>query len=213
MVSTAARRRKPAEDSRDRVLRAAAAEFAARGYAGANVDRIARSARLNKAMIYYHFGSKAALYRAIIADMFGAVEARVREVATTAASPDAKLRAFVDTIAAEAEARPHFPPIWLREVAEGGPHVDTSTLRYARGVIETLAAIIDEGCAAGMFVPVNPVLAHGGIIAPLMFFIAIGRLRGKLERAGVRGVEELSRDVIVTHIQRVALAILQGRIS
>ena len=213
MVSTGARRRKRPEDSRDRVFRAAAAEFAARGYAGANVDRIARSARLNKAMIYYHFGSKAALYRAIIADMFGAVEARVRGVVASSGSPEAKLLAFVDTIAAEAEARPHFPPIWLREVAEGGAHVDTPTLRHARGVVETLAAIIDEGCAAGVFVRANPVLVHGGIIAPLMFFIAIGRLRGKLERAGVRGAGEMSRDAIVAHIQRVALAILQGRIS
>ncbi|HXT27923.1 MAG TPA: helix-turn-helix domain-containing protein, partial [Vicinamibacterales bacterium] len=52
--------------SRDRVFAAAAAEFAARGYAGANVDRIARAARLNKAMIYYHFKSKGDLYREIL---------------------------------------------------------------------------------------------------------------------------------------------------
>ncbi|HEV3484574.1 MAG TPA: TetR/AcrR family transcriptional regulator, partial [Vicinamibacterales bacterium] len=59
--------------SRDRLLAAAAAEFAARGFAGANVDRIARAARVNKAMIYYHFKSKAALYREILQDMFEAV--------------------------------------------------------------------------------------------------------------------------------------------
>ena len=47
--------------SRQRLLTAAAAEFAARGFAGASVDRIARAARVNKAMIYYHFRSKAAL--------------------------------------------------------------------------------------------------------------------------------------------------------
>ena len=41
--------------SRQRLLTAAAAEFAARGFAGASVDRIARAARVNKAMIYYHF--------------------------------------------------------------------------------------------------------------------------------------------------------------
>ena len=63
--------------SRARVFAAAAAEFAARGYAGANMDRIARTARLNKAMIYYHFPSKAALYRAILRDMFDAVRARL----------------------------------------------------------------------------------------------------------------------------------------
>src|SRR5438093_3378300 len=107
-------------DSRRRLFEAAAAEFAARGYAGANVDRIARAARLNKAMIYYHYKSKAALYREILRDMFEAVRTRVTAVAASVAAPEDKIRAYVDAIAAEAEARPHFPPIWLRELAEGG---------------------------------------------------------------------------------------------
>src|SRR6266511_1960708 len=101
--------------SRDRVFAAAAAEFAARGYAGANVDRIARAARLNKAMIYYHFKSKAALYREILRDMFGAVGAAVADVETSADTPQNKIRRYVEAIAAAAEARPHFPPIWIRE--------------------------------------------------------------------------------------------------
>ena len=74
--------------SRDRVFAAAAAEFAARGYAGANMDRIARAARLNKAMIYYHFKSKAALYREILRDMFEAVRTAVAEVARSEATPE-----------------------------------------------------------------------------------------------------------------------------
>src|SRR6185295_3043750 len=81
--------------SRARLLTAAAAEFAARGYAGASVDRIARAARLNKAMIYYHFQSKDALYREILRDMFGAVRIRVGSVAASQASPEDKIRAYI----------------------------------------------------------------------------------------------------------------------
>ena len=204
--------RRPAPDSRDRVFRAAAAEFAARGYAGANVDRIARGARLNKAMIYYHFGSKAALYRAILADMFGAVEARVRGVAAGPGAPEDKLRGFVEAIGAEAEARPHFPAIWLREIAEGGEHVDTATLRYAGAVVQVLVGIIDEGRAAGVFQPTTPLLLHGSIIAPLMFFIATERVRRKFEKAGVQGAV-IPRETVVAYVQRLALAVVQGRIS
>ena len=68
----------PAPGSRDRLFAAAAAEFAARGFAGANVDRIARAAGVNKAMIYYHFHSKAALYQEILPEMFHAVGERIR---------------------------------------------------------------------------------------------------------------------------------------
>jgi len=94
-----ARPRSPALVSRDRVFAAAAAEFAARGYAGANMDRIARAAHLNKAMIYYHFKSKAALYREILRDMFGAVRARVDAVAASPDSPDAKIRRYIEALA------------------------------------------------------------------------------------------------------------------
>src|SRR5512132_2946075 len=85
--------------SRQRLLTAAAAEFAARGFAGASVDRIARAARVNKAMIYYHFGSKAALYREILRDMFEAVAVGVATVAQATADPAEKVRGFVNAIA------------------------------------------------------------------------------------------------------------------
>src|SRR5213595_1824132 len=168
--------------SRARVFAAAAAEFAARGYAGANVDRIARAARLNKAMIYYHFKSKAALYREILHDMFGAARARILEVSASDSSPDDKIRDYIAAFAAEAEARPHFPPIWLREIAEGGEHIDAATVRYARDVLTALGAIIEDGTRRGAFQPVPPLVLHAGIIAPLMFFFASARARRRLTR-------------------------------
>ena len=199
--------------SRERVFAAAAAEFAARGYAGANVDRIARAARLNKAMIYYHFENKAALYREILRDMFGAVRAAVAQVAASGEAPDAKIRHYVDAIARAAEARPHFPPIWLRELAEGGEHVDAATIEYVRDVLAALGAIVAEGCRRGVFHPVNPMVLQGGIIAPLMFFLASARLRQKIERAAPAARLTLSRDEMIAHIQRLTLAQLEGQIS
>ena len=199
--------------SRDRVFAAAAAEFAARGYAGANMDRIARAARLNKAMIYYHFKSKAALYRAILRDMFGAVRARISVVAASGESPEDKIRLYIEALAAEAEARPHFPPIWLREIAEGAEHVDAATLAYVRDVLAALGGIIAEGVRLGRFQPAHPLLVQGGIIAPLMFFLATAPLRQKIGRIAIPGVPAVSRDMVVANIQRLTLAQLEGKIT
>jgi TetR/AcrR family transcriptional regulator len=199
--------------SRQRVFTAAAAEFAARGYAGANMDRIARAARLNKAMIYYHFKSKAALYREILRDMFDAVRTSVGAVARSDATPEDKIRGYVEAIATAAEARPHFPPIWLRELAEGGEHVDAATLRYVGDVLAALGGIIAEGRRAGRFCATNPLLVQGGIIAPLMFFLASTRTRQKIERTLASGGSAISRDIVVKHIQRLTLAQLEGKIS
>ena len=208
----AARRRVAAGDSRDRVFAAAAAEFASRGFAGANMDRIARAARLNKAMIYYHFAGKTALYRAILSDMFGAVRAAVLAVAASDRAPDDKIRDYVAAIAREAEARPHFPPIWLREIAEGGTHVDEATLGYLRDVLGALGRIIAEGTRAGRFQPLPAFMVQAGIIAPLMVFFATSRLREKIARLTQADVTGVSREAVVAHIQRVTLAQLEGKI-
>ncbi len=47
-----------------RILSAATREFAAKGFAGARVDAIARRARINKRMLYHYFGDKKALFKA-----------------------------------------------------------------------------------------------------------------------------------------------------
>lgn len=51
-----------------RILDAAAEEFAARGIAGARVDRIIAIAKTNKAQLYAYFGSKESLFDAVMGD-------------------------------------------------------------------------------------------------------------------------------------------------
>jgi len=58
-----------ADATKRRLVDAATQEFAAYGIAGARVDRIAATARSNKAQIYHYFGSKDALFDAAFADM------------------------------------------------------------------------------------------------------------------------------------------------
>jgi TetR/AcrR family transcriptional regulator len=52
--------------SRERILSAALKEFAAKGFAGARVDVIARRAEINKRMLYHYFGDKETLFKAVL---------------------------------------------------------------------------------------------------------------------------------------------------
>jgi AcrR family transcriptional regulator len=54
------------EATRRRILAAALEEFSAKGIAGARVDAIADRADVNKAMLYYYFGSKDGLFREVL---------------------------------------------------------------------------------------------------------------------------------------------------
>src|SRR6476646_3657793 len=100
--------------TRDRLIAAAAKEFAARGFDGAKVDRIAARARVNKAMLYYHFRHKAALYREVLRDVFGAAAEAVEAARDRGGDPERQLSAFIAAVAGSAVTRPHFPSIWLR---------------------------------------------------------------------------------------------------
>ena len=121
-------------DSRADAFHAAAHEFAERGFEAAGVDRIAAKARVNKAMLYYHFGSKLGLYVEVLRDMFRAVGVRARAIADGPGSAEAKFDTWITTIVEEAAARPWFPPIMLREIASGGPHLDPETVGLMNAV-------------------------------------------------------------------------------
>jgi AcrR family transcriptional regulator len=57
--------------TRGRILSAALKEFAAKGFAGARVDEIARRAAINKRMLYHYFGGKKELFRAVLRRKIG----------------------------------------------------------------------------------------------------------------------------------------------
>lgn len=70
------------ERTRQRILAAALAEFAGKGYAGARMDHIAIRAGVNKRLLYHYFGNKSDLYQEIL-------RRKVAEkTATVLAAPD-----------------------------------------------------------------------------------------------------------------------------
>ena len=84
MKTTSVRTRElRADQTQKRILRAAVQEFSTHGLSGARTDRIAESAKVNKALLYYYFKSKQGLYAAAV----GAVSARVVETAMAEFDP------------------------------------------------------------------------------------------------------------------------------
>lgn len=205
MVSQSGR---PRLDTRARLLAAAAAEFAARGFDGAKVDRIAARARINKAMLYYHFGSKADLYREILRATFAGVGAAVAEVRARGGPPERQIQGLVDAVVREAATRPHFPAIWLREMAEGGRHLDNETMAGVQLVLETLARILADGRRAGRFGPAHPFVTHLCIVAPILFFAASGPLRERVGRLLPQAPVLPPLDEVAAHVTQATLAAL-----
>lgn len=192
--------KRAAPDSRATILRAAALEFAERGYDAARVDRIAARARLNKAMLYYHFGSKQALYVDVLREVFGTVGARARAIADGPGVAPAKLDVWITTIVEEAAARPWFPPIMLRELASGAPHLDPETFVLMNAVFAAVRDVIVQGQREGSFRDADPLLTHMTIMPAVLIFFARQRVlaTGRVQKdlAAARTV-----DAFVRHMQ------------
>lgn len=193
---------RPPRVSPDRILAAAAAEFAARGFAGARVDRIARAARVNKAMLYYHFGNKKTLYRTLLRQMFARAADRLAPIAAADLPPADKLARLVAALADHIREHPHLPQVMLREIVEGATRLDRETLAALVAIPRIVAGVVGEGVRQEAFRPVPPIFAYLTILAPLVvFFSGQPVLRGVTD-LGLMEIGETSPDLFVDYLQQ-----------
>jgi len=191
-------------DTRAAIFQAASLAFSSRGFDGVGVDDIAAQARVNKAMIYYHFADKLALYRAVVGDMLGTLAATATEIAESDASPTEKLNRFIANFVRQANSRPWFPTMMLREIAEGAPHLDLDTFALMKGVFMAFGRILADGAAAGTFRPVHPILAYTSVVGPLLMNAARERMAAQPGRSDLPMFVEISHSDLIAHIQLTA---------
>ena len=87
---------------RERILSAAATEFAGHGFAGARVDRIAAAAGVNKQLLFHYFGSKGGLHQAALKSLLE----RPAPPAPASKAPVEHLRDLAAQLAATTESHP-----------------------------------------------------------------------------------------------------------
>ena len=134
-----ARRAEHAADTRESLLTAARAQFAAHGFDGTGTEQIVAEARVTRGALYHHFRDKADLFRAVMAQAAGDVATRLidEQLAADAESPLAEIRegvsAFLDVCVGGD---------FQRIVLVDGPRVlgtdawDDLVERYGRSILE-----------------------------------------------------------------------------
>src|SRR5271155_3376486 len=85
------------EESRAAILQAAVAEFSEHGIAGARTDAIALAAHVNKALLYYYFKDKDALYEAVLDHVFSGMHERLMPVLDSKLPPRRKMLGYLGT--------------------------------------------------------------------------------------------------------------------
>jgi TetR/AcrR family transcriptional regulator len=162
------------EQSRGAILQAAIQEFAQEGVAGARTDAIARAAKVNKALLYYYFKDKEALYGAVLDQVFGGLIACVGEVLSRDLPPGEKILAYAGAHFDYVASHPMYPRIVQGEMMGAGRgrtnHLERIAKKYFHPLFGRLAEVLKTGQAAGEFRPVDPLHFVPSMIAVIVFY-------------------------------------------
>ncbi len=166
-------------EATERILRAATSVFADVGFAGARVDEIAKRADINKALIYYHVGSKETLYGEVIVMTLRKAEARIMQGLSHSATPEGQLRQYIRHIAQFIDEYPEIAPLMLRELASEWEHFPAEAFQTFQRILRLLKKLLTTGETQGIFWPTSPILVHFMIVSP---FSILGTIRRNLAK-------------------------------
>ena len=148
------------EQTRRAILKAAIAEFAREGVAGARTDQIARAARVNKALLYYYFGDKESLHGAVLDHAFGSIYPRLAAILDSDLPCREKILRYAGEHFDALAGNPQFCRLVHAEMGRGGregsPHIRQLADRYTSRLAAQLQRVLLEGMATGEFRAVDP---------------------------------------------------------
>ncbi|MCW5622846.1 MAG: TetR family transcriptional regulator [Burkholderiales bacterium] len=138
---------------RQRILDAATAEFAAHGFGGARVEHISRAAATVDRMLYYYFGSKEGLFRAVLERAYEKLGAAEQGLDLDHLDPVQGMRELVAFTWRYYIEHPEFIRLLNSENLYKGQH-----LRQSRRVqslsfplLSILTRLLKRGAASGVF--------------------------------------------------------------
>jgi len=162
------------EESRAAILQAAVREFAEHGIAGARTDAIAQAARVNKALLYYYFSDKQALYAAVLDKVFSGLRETVLAALAGEATTSAKILAYAAAYFDYIAANPLYPRLVQGEMMRAGrgqsAQLQHIVKDYFRPVYSRLTEVLAEGIGTGEFRPVDPLHFIPSMIAIIVFY-------------------------------------------
>jgi TetR/AcrR family transcriptional regulator len=183
------------EESRAAILKAAVAEFAEHGIAGARTDAIARAARVNKALLYYYFQDKDALYAAVLDHVFQGLQARVVPILDSELPPREKMLQYLGAYFDYIAANPRFPRVvqaeWMRSGDLGTSTMQRMAREYFRPIFRKLVEVLRAGSAAGDFRDVNPMDFLPSVSAVIVFYFSAAPLMKTLMKVDPLSAERI----------------------
>ena len=166
-----------ADLSRARILEAALREFSENGLSGARTEQIAEAAGVNKALIYYYFHGKEALYVAALEATAKRMVANSLRVLSLDCSAGERLLYSALNHFDRIYSEPVFQRLMQQEMirlTKGEPNVISPLVETLfKPLSDKMRAVIEEGIRLGELVPVdNMQMMYAALGANVFYFLS-----------------------------------------
>ncbi len=183
-------------NKREKILDSARILFAKNGYFGTSMREIADQAGVNKALLFYYFGSKKKLYHEVLKDMvakFRAFIKRGKEEFKEEGVLSSTIKSYIKLFSAHREVA----KIFLREVVGIGPGLPFSLAEalyeLKRPMVEALEEEMDKGNLRG----IDPQFVARAVIGMIHIFFKAPIPSEYDDEAIHKGVMDMLKDGII----------------
>jgi TetR/AcrR family transcriptional regulator len=132
-------------ETREAILEAAERIFADAGLEGARTDAIAAAAGVNKALLYYYFGSKDGLYRAVLESCLADFNRQALELLSSRGSARSLLLRYINLHFDFIGAHPHHGPLFQRMLMADQRSLARLAREYFLPRSKALRKVIERG--------------------------------------------------------------------
>lgn len=186
------------------ILAGAERVFAGAGFGGATMAAIAEASGLPKANLHYYFGSKQALYRALLARTLADWLVPTHGI-TPEADPRQALEHYIRAKMALSAGRPHASRVFANELLHGAPMLGELLATQLGGTVRDKAAVIQGWVDAGRMAPVDGTHLFFTIWAATQTYADF-----EVQISAVLGTPSLAPDAHARATEHVVALILRG---
>lgn len=225
MTTTATDGRRTAAAARRRVRRteiiAATRElFDERGVRDVQVEDVARSVGINRAIIYRHFSGKEELFALTLCGYLEELDGRLADAIASRRKPQTQLTAAVEAFADFGLEFPAFVDCALTLMRRPGPELldevsESAMFKLGRGItacMEHMAEVVRRGNSSGEMNVEDPYLLANALYASGLGALQLGRLGIAVVPAapGMPSVVPLPPETVKNYMVQAALALASG---
>lgn len=186
-------RQQRSHQTRTSILAAAERAFAQGGLAGARTDAIANAAGVNKAMLYYYFKSKDALYEAVVEEHFRSFNEQALALLNSDGPAGEVLLRYVslhfDFISRHRQSAPLFQQCMMA----GGKRTERIIQKYFKPRSAAMAGLLERGMRSGEFRRTNLFHTAVSIVSLIVFYFSAAPVLELLGSASAQSPQQLKQ--------------------